>query len=211
VEEKKKLNRSIRFERRDILKAMTAMPAAALISLTPLSSELAKAAPEQSGVQQGPAAYQPKVLNPHEWKTVRVLCNLIIPADQISGSASQAGVPQFIDDWLDFKRGNLIAEIRGGMTWLDMECNRSFKYDFSDCTTTQQKQLLDRIAYPQKAAREDASAVAFFNSFRDLVVSGFFTSQSGIRDLPYLGNEPQPGWHGCPAPVLAKLGLASGS
>ncbi len=200
----------IRFERRDILRLMTAMPGAAFISVAPFVSAPAKAIPDQPASRVDPAAYQPKVLDPHEWKTVHVLCDWIIPADQTSGSAVQAGVPEFIDDWLDFKGGNLVVEIRGGLTGLDTECNRSFGHDFVDCTITQQKQILDRIAYPQNAAPADASAVTFFNRLRDLVVSGFFTSEPGIADLPYLGNEPQSEWYGCPAPVLAKLGLDKG-
>jgi len=205
--DKKTTGRSVRFERRDILKLMTSMPAAALVAVAPFASEVAKATPQQSPAQKAPASDHPKALNPHEWKTIRILSDLIIPADQRSGSATQAGVPEFIDDWLDLKRGDLLAEIRGGLTWLDMQCNRSFKYDFADCPAARQKQMLDRIAYPEKAAPEDASAVAFFNTLRDLVVSGFFTSQAGIRDLPYIGNEPQPEWKGCPSPVLVKLGL----
>jgi Gluconate 2-dehydrogenase subunit 3 len=205
--DKKTTNGSIRFERRDVLKLMTSVPAAALLSLTPLASEVAQATPQQPPVQNGSGSYRPKVFDPHEWKTVRVLSDLIIPADQLSGRATQAGVPEFIDDWLNLKQGGLLAEIRGGLVWLDIECNRSTGYDFADASAAQQKQILDRIAYPGKAASEDASAVAFFNSLRDLVVSGFFTSQMGIRDLPYIGNEPQSEWNGCPAPVLAKLGL----
>jgi len=92
-----------------------------------------------------------------------------------------------------------------------MECNRLFGSDFTASTASQRKQILDRVAYPKKAALEDASAVAFFNQFRDLVVNGFFTSEIGIRDLPYLGNEPQSEWQGCPTPVLTQLGLVSKS
>ena len=205
--EEKPTNKSIRFERRDILKLMTSMPAAALVSVVPFASEAAKAAPQQSPAAGGSAGQHPKVFNPHEWKTVRILSDLILPADQRSGSATQAGVPEFIDDWLSLKRGNLLAEIRGGLTWLDLQSNRSFKYDFADCPAARQKQILDRIAYPEKAAPEDAGAVAFFNTLRDLVVSGFFTSQAGVQDLPYLGNEPQSEWKGCPAPALVKLGV----
>ncbi len=203
----KTTNKQPRFERRDILKLMTTMPAAALVSLSPLASQVAQAAPQQSAAEGRSAAYQPKVFNPHEWRTIRILSDLIIPADDRSGSATEAGVPEFIDDWLNLKQGNLLDEIRGGLTWLDMESNRAFKYDFADCSTARQRQILDRIAYPQKAVPEDASAVPFFNTLRDLVVSGFFTSRMGVRDLPYVGNEPQQAWNGCPGPVLAKLGL----
>jgi hypothetical protein len=155
------------------------------------------------------APYQPKVFNPHEWKTVHALCDLIIPADERSVSATAAGVPEFIDDWLDLQRGDLLPSIRGGLAWLDIECNRLFGTDFIASAAAQQEQILDHIAYPRKAAPENANAVAFFNLFRDLVVSGFFTSEVGIKDLPYLGNEPQSEWQGCPTPVLTQLGLLS--
>ncbi|MEJ2008583.1 MAG: gluconate 2-dehydrogenase subunit 3 family protein [Acidobacteriota bacterium] len=207
---KKTTDSGARFERRDILKLMTTMPAAALVSLSPLASEVAQAAPQQSAAQSNPKTYQPKVFTPHEWRTLRILSDLILPADDRSGSATQVGVPEFIDDWVNVKQGNLLDEIRGGLTWLDMESNRLFKYDFAECSTVRQKQILDRIAYPEKAAPTDAGAVAFFNTLRDLMISGFFTSRMGIRDLPYIGNEPQEKWNGCPPQVLAKLGLGGG-
>jgi Gluconate 2-dehydrogenase subunit 3 len=204
---KKTTSIGVRFERRDILKLMTSMPAAALVSVVPFASEAANAAPRQASAEEGQESDHPRALSAHEWKMVRILSDLIIPADDRSGSATQARVPEFIDDWLDLKRGTLLDQVRGGLTWLDMQCNRAFNHDFADCPTARQKQLLDRIAYPENATPEDAGAVAFFNTLRDLVVSGFFTSQAGIRDLPYLGNEPQEKWNGCPDPVLARLGV----
>ena len=203
---KKRTSRGVKFERRDILKLMTGMPAA-LVSVAPFASRVAQAAPQHASAVEGEGSSHPRALSAHEWKMIRILSDLIIPADDRSGSATQAGVPEFIDDWIDLKRGTLLDHIRGGLTWLDMQCNRAFNHDFSDCSIAQQKQILDRIAYPEKAAPEDAGAVAFFNTLRDLVVSGFFTSQTGIRDLPYLGNEPQEKWNGCPDPVLARLGV----
>ena len=195
-------------KRRDMLKVITAVPAAAMVPLGTLSAKTAMSMPEAAG-QAASAAYQPKVLDPHEWKTVTVLSDVIIPADGRSGSATQAKVPEFIDDWLDFRGGGLLAEIRGGLTWLDVECNRQFTHDFVDCSAAQQKQILDRIAYPKTAAPEDAAGVAFFNHMRGLVVSGFFSSEMGVKDLPYLGNQMVANWEGCPANVLAKLGFSS--
>ena len=196
-------------KRRDLLKAMTAVPAA----LAPLASASAMSATtvpkSTTGEAAASSAYQPKALNEHEWKTVRVLSDIIIPADDRSGSATEAGVPEFIDDWLDFRGGGQLTAIRGGLTWLDMECNRQFAHDFVDCSEAQQKQILDRIAYPKTAAPEDGAGVAFFNHLRGLVVSGFFSSKMGVKDLPYLGNQMLSSWEGCPASVLAKLGVRS--
>jgi gluconate 2-dehydrogenase gamma chain len=194
--------------RRDLLKVLGTVPAAALVTVTskadmPMPRRAASA--EQAAVTS--AAYQPKVLDPHEWKTIQVLSDIMIPADNRSGSATQAGVPEFIDDWLDLKDGEIKAAIRGGLIWLDAECNRQFSGDFVDCTAAQQKQILDRIAYPKVAAPEDSAGVAFFNHLRNLVVSGFFSSEMGVKDLPYLGNQMLSEWNGCPPNVLAKLGI----
>lgn len=198
------------FKRRDMLKVMTAVPAAALVSLSPSAAAPAHAAPPAApapAAAQAAGAYQRKVLNDHEWQAVRILSDWMIPADDRSGSATDAGVPEFIDDWLDFKRGRALDKVRGGLTWLDLECNRQFHHDFADCSHEQQKQMLDRIAYPKEAAPEDAAGVTFFNEMRDLVVSGFFSSQTGVKDLPYLGNQMLSEWNGCPREVLEKLGL----
>lgn len=203
--DKKSKDKGLRFERRDFLKFITAVQAAALVSVTPFAAEVAKAMPPQAAAAQGAADEHPKAFNPHEWRTIRILCNWLLPADERSGGAIEAGVPEFLDDWLNWKRGDLLDEIRGGLTWIDLESNRSFQYDFADCSAGRQKQILDRIAYPKKAAPEDASAAAFFNELRDLVVSGYFTSRMGVRELPYLGNQPQSAWHGCPEEVMAKL------
>lgn len=204
---KKGTERGFRFERRDILKMMTGMPAAMLATAVPIASAVAGAAPLPQAATQSTGAAHPLVFNSHEWRTLRILSDWLIPADAQSGSATQAGVPEFIDDWLNLKQSSLLPEIQGGLTWLDMECHRAFGYDFADCSAARQKQILDRIAYPAKAAPEDAGGVAFFNTLRDLVISGFYTSRTGIGDLPYVGNEPQTQWKGCPEPVLKKLGV----
>jgi len=194
--------------RRDLLKVIGAAVPGALIAPTRVTAEaMGMPKSSRSGAEEQAAA-KLQVLTEHEFKTIRLLGDLIIPADDRSGSASQAGVPEFIDDWLAFRGGNLLAEIQGGLTWLDLECNRLFQHDFVDCPADRQKEILDRIAYPKKAAPQDSNAVAFFNQLRDLVVNGFYTSQEGIKDLPYLGNQMVAEWKGCPPEVLAKLGVA---
>ncbi len=146
--------------------------------------------------------YQRKTFDDHQWRAVHVLCDLIIPADERSGSATQAGVPEFLDDWIAFRKEedrneNLQAEIFGGLMWLDRESNRLFQKDFADAAVDQQKQILDRIAYPEKASKDDRVWARFFSEFRSLTVSGFFSSKVGVADLPYLGNVAVAEWKGC--------------
>jgi gluconate 2-dehydrogenase gamma chain len=157
-----------------------------------------------------PAIYRRKVFDDHQWRSVHVLCDLIIPADEYSGSATAAGVPEFIDDWLDFRKredgdGNLAAGILGGLAWLDQESNRLFQKDFALAALAQQAQILDRIAWPERAAAADRRWATFFTHFRDLTVSGFFSSKMGVADLPYLGNKAVGEWKGCDPKVWAEI------
>lgn len=152
--------------------------------------------------------YQRQTFDDHQWQTVRVLSDLIIPADERSGSASQAGVPEFLDDWIAFRTDqdgnqNLRAEIFGGLMWLDRESRHLFEKDFVSSSADQQKQILDRIAYPDRAAKEDHPWVSFFTQFRSLTVGGFFSSKMGVADLPYLGNVAVAEWKGCDPKVWA--------
>jgi gluconate 2-dehydrogenase gamma chain len=154
------------------------------------------------------APYQRKVFDDRQWRTVHVLCDLIIPADEVSGSATDAGVPEFIDDWLDFRNredGNqsFTAQILGGLQWLDTESNRLFQTGFAGASVDRQKQILDRIAWPARAIAADRPWAAFFSKFRDLTASGFFSSKVGVADLPYLGNRAVAEWKGCDPKVWA--------
>lgn len=148
---------------------------------------------------------------PQEWRTMHVLSDLIIPADERSGSATQAGVPEYIDEVISDKerkdKGRLEAQLHGGIAWLNLEAKRRFRKDFPSSSVAQQKEILDLIAYPAKALPEHSQAVAFFSRFRDLCASGFYTSKIGIDDLQFKGNKVLSHWDGCPPEVLAKLGL----
>jgi len=196
-----KANASGGFNRRDLLKVAVAAPTAALVQLVPAAAAAPSAPVPAAG------AYSPKVFNPHQYKTLHVLSDIIIPADERSGSATQAGVPEFIDDWLSLQEDLMKTEVRGGLTWIDVECNRKFGHDFVNCTEVQQKQLLDRIAYPKKAAPEDSAAAAAFSHIRDLVLSGFYSSKIGIEDLQYQGNKMLASWDGCPESATTQLGV----
>ena len=187
--------------RRDLFHVIGSVPALAAAAA---GSGLAQTHETHQG------AYQRKVFDDHDWHTVRVLCDLIMPADERSGSATQAGVPEFIDDWLDFRKqedGNddLSANILGGLAWLDGESSRLFNKAFTDASLDRQKQILHRIAWPERAAPEDRRWAAFFSKFRDLTVNGFYSSKMGIADLPYLGNTAVADWKGCDPAVWAKL------
>jgi hypothetical protein len=139
---------------------------------------------------------------------VRVLVDIIIPRDARSGSATDAGVPEFMDFiMLDGDHDQRQTAMRGGLAWLDTECRERFDHDFLSCTGEQRTSVLDDVAYPDRAAARSSQGVAFFSSFRDLTATGFWSSKMGVMDLQYLGNTAIAEWTGCPEAQLRKLGV----
>jgi hypothetical protein len=150
--------------------------------------------------------FVPKFFTANEYKLVRTLADIIIPKDERSGSATDVGVPEFMDFMMIDQPTRQVA-MRGGLAWLDVECQERFDKIFVDCTGAERTAVLDDIAWPAKARPEHAHGVAFFNSFRDLTAGGFWTTKVGIEDLQYLGNRSVARWNGCPEEALKKLGV----
>jgi hypothetical protein len=191
--------------RRDALRLLAAATGAVAFTWTP--EEVARAARFIRSAQSAAQGQTPSSFRPHEWETVRVLVDLIIPRDSRSGSATDAGVPEFMDFiMLDGDEDRRVA-MRGGLAWLDTECRERFGRDFLSCAADERTAVLDDIAYPARAAPSRAQGVAFFTSFRNLTASGFWSSKMGVEDLRYLGNTVVAEWTGCPAEQLRKLGV----
>jgi hypothetical protein len=198
--------------RRAALQLITSAPIAAGLVWTEAEAQQAHhlAQTARAAAQKGKAAYKPKFFTAHEYQTVRVLVDIIIPRDERSGSATDAGVPEFMD-FIVLDQPTRQTAMRGGLAWLDLECQRRFAKTFVGSTDAERTAVLDDIAWPHKAAPAFSHGVAFFNSFRDLTASGFWTSKIGMADLQYMGNTFVPEWTGCPDAALKKLGVGSGS
>lgn len=148
---------------------------------------------------------KPAFFNNHERITLIALGDMIIPKDEVSGSASEAKVIDFIDfivkDIPEYQ-----VPLRGGLKWLDLQCLNRYGHSFIGSDSNQQSEMLEEIAYPTKVKPEMHQGAVFFDTLRDLVATGFYTSQIGIKDLGYVGNVPGK-WDGVPADVLAQYNL----
>jgi len=142
----------------------------------------------------------------HEMATITLLADIIIPQDEISGSASDAKVPEFIEFIVKDMPDHQVP-MRGGLKWLDIQCNKRFEKAFKDCSLSQQIEIVNEIAYPVKAKPEMKQGVAFFNRMRNLTASGFYTSEIGVADMGFKGNAPNQ-WNGVPDEVLKQYNLA---
>jgi gluconate 2-dehydrogenase gamma chain len=196
--------------RRQALKAIALLPIAAAWEFS--APQLARAAQVFTSDEVAPGAppYSAKFFTPKEWKTVSMLADYIIPADEHSGSATDAKVPEYID-WLmndsETSRESK-ASMRGGLAWMDRESFERFGTHFAESTDAQRRQILDDIAWPKKAKPDLSQGVSFFNRFRDLTASGFFSSVMGYKDVRFVGNVFNPNFNGCPPEAMAKLGVS---
>ena len=155
---------------------------------------------------------------PHEMATIAILADIIIPKDDVSGSAGDAKVPDFIE-FIVKDMPEHQTPMRGGLRWLDMQCLKCFENSFRDCNHDQQIQIVDDIAYPiikdkdgkviskRKIRPGYEQGIAFFSLMRNLTASGFYTTEIGGKDVGYIGNVPNQ-WNGVPADVLKQYNMA---
>jgi gluconate 2-dehydrogenase gamma chain len=203
-------------DRRKYLKSMVAGTAGAGLFLQSCKDEKPKAV-AQSGPEfktdrypeevayERKLAMSEKFFTEHEMKTISILADIIIPKDEQSGSATDAKVPEFIEFIVkDMPRHQV--PLRGGLRWLDLQSVKRFNSDFASSSAQQRIEIVDEIAFPEKAKPEMHQGVAFFNLMRDLTATGFFTSKMGLEDLGYKGNVPNQ-WDGVPQDVLDQYGL----
>ena len=157
-----------------------------------------------------PGDLWPLTFTKEQRRTAAALCDVIIPADEKSPSASSVDVPDFIDEWISAPYPEQIADrkiIVEGLAWLDGESQKRFQQPFADLTTVQQQKICDDICHAPKAKSEFAKAAIFFAKFRNLTAGGFYTTPAGWKDIQYVGNVPLTQFEGPPPEVLAHLGL----
>jgi gluconate 2-dehydrogenase gamma chain len=192
---------STHISRRDVLKnlamGMTAGPALSTISAQ--AAEHVHHLVEQERADAAGGGYTPKFFSAHQYQLLSTLCGMIIPADDQTGGAVEAGAPAFID-LLTSENSEYQMALGGGLAWLESSCIRRYGKPFLDCSASQQKEILDLIAYRDSAVKnpELRPGVAFFSLLRDLTSDGFFTSKIGIKYLEYIGNTYLAEFPGCP-------------
>jgi gluconate 2-dehydrogenase gamma chain len=201
--------------RREVLRsvALSLLAAGAGVPLTAEAAQHVHQAASEEKQKMG-GAYRPKLLNEHEFATLRRLAELIVPADDRSGSAADAGAAEFID-LLCSQNSVLANTYTGGLAWLDARMRTRHNSTFLAASGQQQTELLDifvTITQMQRGWREshqsyDATdhfktlsgygvhrptdygpGVHFFDWLLRMTVDAFYTSPIGAKDLDFRGN-----------------------
>jgi len=187
--------------RRDILRtlAVGAVSGSVLQVIPAKAAEYAHQVVHNEKAASTAGKYAPKYFSPHQYEMLLMLCETIIPKDEKSGGAVEAGAPEFID-LLTSENEEYQLALGGGLQWLDSFCSDRYANAFLDCTAEQRKEVLDLIAF-RKNAKQDSSlsqGVVFFAFLRRFTCDGFYTSKIGIEDLQYIGNTALREFPGCP-------------
>lgn len=150
------------------------------------------------------------VLTDEEMRLVAALADVIVPADERSPSASEVGVPDYVNEFVSAPaHTEQLTQLRGGLAWLNRTAQERFgAADFPALTLAQQHEICDQICFEPDATDALKPQARFFDQFRDMVSTGFWTTAEGMRDLGYVGNIPLPSFDGPPPDVLERLGLA---
>jgi gluconate 2-dehydrogenase gamma chain len=193
------MNESI--SRRDILRtlAVTAAGGSVLQVIPAHAAEYIHQMVQKEKSAAPAGKYTPKYFSAPQYAALTALCDAIIPKDEKSGGAVEAGAPEFID-LLTSENPEYQLKLGGGLFWLDGFCTDRYSNVFLDCTPEQKNIVLDLIAYRENAKQDPAlsQGVAFFAFLRRLTCDGFYTSKIGIADLGYIGNTSLHEFPGCP-------------
>jgi gluconate 2-dehydrogenase gamma chain len=188
--------------RRDLIKSLSLTAAAgSMLRVVPLAAaETAHRMVSAHKAASSSGDYVPKFFREHQYKTLRALCQAIIPADQESGGAIEAGAPEFLD-LLSSENKDLQLQLGGGIMWLDATCMERYGQTYLQCAPGQQTEILHLIAFRKNADKDPrlSSGIEFFSTLRKYTADGFFTSEIGIKYLGYIGNTYLKEFPGCPA------------
>lgn len=157
-----------------------------------------------------PGDLWPLTFTRQQHRTVTALCDVILPADQKSPSASALKVPDFLDEWISAPYPRQQAdreEILQGLRWLDTESRRRFSKEFAALHEADKQRICDEICSPGKAPSGMEAGAKFFDKFRMLAMGAFYSTPAGFKDIQYLGNTPLSKFDGPPPEVLAYLKL----
>ena len=187
--------------RRDVLRNLAVgVAGGSVLQVIPAeAAALAHAMIQKERALSPAGKYAPKYFSPHQYATLVFLCDTIVPKDDVSGGAVEAGAPEFID-LLTSENQEFQLVLGGGLMWLDNFCFDRYEHVFLECTPAQQKEVLDQIAYRRNATQDVSlsQGIVFFAKLRNMTCDGFYTSKIGIADLKYIGNTALAEFPGCP-------------
>lgn len=155
-----------------------------------------------------PSVPWPNTLTDTQRHLLALLADHLLPEEGGSPAASAVGVVDVVDEWVSApypEQARHRQLMLAGLEWMDAEAQARWRQPFSAIDGRQQLQIIDGIAWPERAVPEAlAMPVLFFSLLRQLVVGAYYTSPEGVAELGYVGNVPIAGDYPGPTPEAMK-------
>ncbi|MDZ4800917.1 MAG: gluconate 2-dehydrogenase subunit 3 family protein [Bryobacteraceae bacterium] len=151
-------------------------------------------APGAAPVPASPA-YAPRALTPAEYASLQRLLEVLLPADEASPSARDAGVARFIDTTLHFGDERTRALWKSGLEAIDRD---SGNRPYGELEIPVATVILARVAEAEDRPVTDAAR--FFGVFKQTAIQAYYQSEGGRRSLGYKGDTAVRDFPGCTHP-----------
>ena len=205
---------SLSVNRRRVLQiiAATGATAAYLNSRSLLASEPEKAQGYGTDVDMtNPVVTWDKTLTDGQLKTITILGDIILPADEVSPAASVFEIADFVNEWVSAPYPTQQEDrkiILAGLRYLDKQSGEKHQQrHFYNLPETEQLATFDSLAKSVEAGKAEEAQANFFERIVYIIVGGFYTTEEGMADIGYVGNVPLERFDGPPADVRKILGL----
>jgi hypothetical protein len=167
-------------ERRDLFKIMTAGALAAPAAAQSHDHDHAAAAAH--------SAPRPPFFNDAQRAIVDRLADIIIPTDEQSPGAHDAGVVRFIDVLAGASPEPRRRQWTQGLEAVDAAARARFQKPFVGCTRPQQEQIVAAMAENEGDPRNDLQR--FFLLIKHATVDGYRFSEVGVKQyMGWVGNQ----------------------
>ena len=135
----------LNLNRRDLIKVVGFGVAAELVSAHQVGSTDSRF--------RVPSNDAPRFLTKPEYQLTSELCQIIIPSDDQSAGATEAGVPWFIDTVLLYADKERQRQWRTGLSDIDALAVRMNVHSFLECSAANRVQIVAHLAQPKKLQR----------------------------------------------------------
>ena len=162
----------------------------------------AESAPAQHHTRSASAAgkvaagYKPRAFSEAEYATMGALCEVVVPTDEHSPGALEAGVPYFIDTTLLYAPPASIAVWRRGLDAVEQESKRHWSRAFLALTATEKVELVTEMARNEASPQNELER--FFVLLKSQTLNAYYLSEVGrTNELGYRGNQAVKEFPGC--------------
>ena len=141
------------------------------------------------------ADYKPRFFSAAEFASLDGLCETIIPADEESGGAREAGVPIYIDTIALYSDERVQESWRSGLGSVDQFTRDRFQRRFAELSSGEREQIVAALLENERSPKTDAERLAV--RLKAAVIEAWSVSDAGMKYFRYKGNGATLTFPGC--------------